>query len=259
MNHSNAETIKIGSGLRGIHFLIGIFLLAALLFLATWSRDQKRVQQFWSGIEFLKVKTIEVQCEWPLEANQVQNWLNSVKGTSIVLVDSKALSKSLEERSWVQSVAIKKGYPSQINISLSSKKPQALVIHKGQSWFVDQQGDLIDKATPQLLKGFELPFLSVESSSSAWEMSKVLKHYEKMKTENQNKFSVSQIVLGKFPYFKTYLSRPKIEVIWSVENWEDQLKNLIALIDNPPSQTGQLRRINLVFPKKAIVSSSISH
>jgi cell division septal protein FtsQ len=259
MNHSSSETIRVGSGIRGIHLILSFLVVLSFVFWGSWFRDKSKVHAFINRLDFLKIKTIEVQTEWPLEANQVQGWVNELVGKSILLLDSKELAKSLEVKAWVAGVAVKKNYPNQVHLSLTSKRPQAMVVHKGQPWFIDPVGGLIDKVTPKILKGFELPFLSVEGVANQWDIAEVLSQYEKMKSLAKNKLVISQIVLGKYPYFKTYLSRPKIEVIWSMENWEDQLKNLITLIDNPPSQVGQLRRINLVFPKKAIVSSSISN
>lgn len=259
MSYSSADTIKVGSGIRGFHLVLFFLGISLLVIFGGWVKDENKVRDFLSRLQFLKIQKIEIQSEWPLEAAQVQNWLSDVRGKNILLIDSKTLVKSLESRAWVATVAVKKNYPNQLNVSLTTKKPQALIIHKGQSWFIDPEGNLIDRVSASLLKGFELPFLSVDGLSVSWNISKVLKEYEKMKSLARNKLTVSQIVLGKYPYFKTYLSRPKIEVIWSLENWEEQLQNLITLIDNPPSQVGQLRRINLVFPKKAIVSSAISN
>jgi len=259
MNQSSAETIRVGSGIRGFHLVLMVGALIGGVLFWSWASDQTRVKKFLSGLEFLNVKTIEIDSEWPLDTNQVKSWIAPIQNENILLVDSKQVARALQTHPWVDSVSVKKSYPNRLYISLSAKKPHALVVQKGQPWFVDPSGELIERATPNLLKGLELPFLSVETSSTKWNVGEVLSEYEKMKKLAAGKISVSQIVLGKFPYFKTYLSHPKIEVWWSYENWKNQLTNLISLIDNPPSQLGQLRRINLVFPKKAIVSSAISH
>lgn len=259
MSYSQAETIKVGAGIRGIHLIVGLILFVVGIFFAKWASDTTRVRQFLSSFESFKIQVVDVKAEWPLEVQTVSSWLSGVKGQTLFLVDSKQLAAGIQSKPWVESVAIKKSYPNRLQVSLVTKKPQALIIHKGQPWFVDPQGILIERATPALLRGLELPFLSYEASQPKWQVGQVLHQYEKMKLASKNKFVVSQIVLGSYPYFKTFLSQPKIEVWWSLENWESQLQNLIALIDNPPSQIGQLRRINLVFPKKAIVSSSISH
>ncbi|MFM8269872.1 MAG: cell division protein FtsQ/DivIB [Pseudomonadota bacterium] len=259
MNYSSADTIKVGSGIRGVHLILALVAVISGSFFWSWASDQSRVKKFLSGLEFLKIRTIEVENEWPLDAHQVKSWISPLQNENLLLVDSKDIARSLQSHPWVDSVSVKKGYPNRLFINLSSKKPQALIVQKGQPWFIDPKGHLIERATPVLLKGLELPFLSVETSQTKWDVKEMLSEYEKMKKLSQGKFSVSQIVLGKFPYFKTYFSKPKIEVWWSYENWETQLKNLMALIDSPPSQIGQLRRINLVFPKKAIVSSTISH
>ncbi len=259
MNSSSAETIKIGSGLRGIHLVVFSLLVLMMFGGITWVRDGKRVKSFIESIDFLKIKTLEIKADWPLESSQIESWVGALKNQNILLLDAKEVAQSLQSRPWIETVAVKKGYPNRIQITLITKKPQALIVHKGQTWFVDPQGGLIERASPQLLRGLDLPFLSVDSSHSDWDVSRVLEQHQKIQTLAKGKLEVAQIVLGKFPYLKTYLSQPKIEVLWSFENWEDQFENLLKLINDPPGQIGQLRRINLVFPKKAIVSSSISH
>jgi cell division septal protein FtsQ len=259
MTNSQAETIRVGSGIRGIHLVAFIIALSSVLFTLFWASDQQRVRNFLSSFQVLKIDTVDIKSEWPLSISKVEEWVSHLKGENILLLDANKVVENLKTQPWVESVAINKGYPNRVQIILTTKKPEAIVFHKGQPWFVDPSGALIEKVSSQMMKGLDIPFLSFEASSPSWNVSEFLEQYEKIKSNPENKFTVSQIVLGKFPYFKTYLSQPKIEVVWSFENWESQVEHLNKLILNPPSQVGQLRRINLVFPKKAIVSSTISH
>lgn len=254
------EVIRIGSGIRGTYFVFGAILLAVVLSFPIFKKGFSSLAHSLQEIQFFKVSEIEVTTEWPLEVGRVRHWVMPLKGKNIFWIDSQEVARTLQGQPWVQEVAIKKSFPHSLMVSLTAKKPFALVMKQGQPWFIDPEGNLIEKVTAGLLKGIDLPFLSFEKeNSSRWDVAQVLKEYEKMKNLSQDKIKVSQIVLGNYPYFKTYLSQPQWEVWWSFENWEEQLKNLIALVVNPPSQIGQLKRINLVFPKKAIVSSRISH
>ena len=254
------EVIRIGSGLKGSYFVLGAIILVLSLSFPFFKKGFLGLSQSIQEIKFFKVSEIEVTTEWPLEVGRVRQWMTPLQGKNIFWIDSREVARTLQNQPWVQEVAIKKSFPHSLMITLTAKKPFALVMKQGQPWFIDPEGNLIEKVTSGLLKGIELPFLSFDKESSAqWDVAKVLKEYEKMKTLAQHKITVSQIVLGNYPYFKTYLSHPQWEVWWSFENWEDQLKNLLARVVNPRSQIGQLKRINLVFPKKAIVSSRISH
>lgn len=254
------EVIKVGSGLKAKHLFLGGLLVFCFFTVISWKAQFSVLGDRFQNVDFFKVSEIEVNTEWPLEVSQVRQWISPLKGKNIFWIDSQAAAQTLKERPWVQEVAIKKSFPRSLIISLTAKKPFALVMRQGQPWFIDPDGNLIEKVTTGLLKGIDLPFISFEKENpSQWNVAKVLREYEKMKELAQGKVAVSQIVLGNYPYFKTYLSEPRWEVWWSFENWEKQLKHLIALVNNPPSQIGQLKRINLVFPKKAIVSSRISH
>lgn len=254
------EVIRIGSGIKGTYFVMGAILLTVALSFPLFKKGLLSLAHSIQEIEFFKVSEIEVTTEWPLEVGRVRQWVMPLRGQNIFWIDSQEVARTLQGQPWVQEVAIKKSFPHSLMVTLTAKKPFALVMKQGQPWFIDPDGNLIEKVTTGLLKGVELPFLSFEQeNSSRWDVAQVLKEYEKMKNLSQDKIKVSQIVLGNYPYFKTYLSQPQWEVWWSFENWEEQLKNLIALVVNPPSQIGQLKRINLVFPKKAIVSSRISH
>ena len=95
----------------------------------------------------------------------------------------------------------------------------------------------------------------MDASATAWDIAKVLTTLEAIKARLGEKREISQVWLGTYPIFKIYLLRPKLEVVLSEDTWTTQMPSLMSLLDNPPSQIGQLQRINLVFPKKAIVSS----
>ena len=64
--------------------------------------------------------------------------------------------------------------------------------------------------------------------------------------------------LGRGAVFRLYLAPSRTEVIFSLETWESQLPRLVLLLANPPAQIPPPHRINLLFPRKALVSSPLS-
>ncbi|NDC24004.1 MAG: FtsQ-type POTRA domain-containing protein [Proteobacteria bacterium] len=139
MNQSKAETIQVSAGLRGIHlisFVLGLLIVGISLY---WASDRERVKNLITSLQFFKIETIDIKTEWPLESSKVESWVGSLKGENILLLDANQLIQTIKTHSWVETVAINKGYPNRIQIVLTTKKPQAIILNKGQSWFVDRQ------------------------------------------------------------------------------------------------------------------------
>ena len=208
-----------------------------------------------SKAKWLRVKSLDVHCEWPLTPAEVKSWLPPVEGVNIISVRATKLIEIISAKPWVKSVALRKEYPDRISLHIGSKIPRAISLLHQQPHFVDENGHIIEKASTRLLKNLDLPFISVDASATAWDIAKVLTTLEAIKARLGEKREISQVWLGTYPIFKIYLLRPKLEVVLSEDTWTTQMPSLMSLLDNPPSQIGQLQRINLVFPKKAIVSS----
>ena len=147
MTNSQAETIRVGSGIRGIHLVAFIIALSSVLFTLFWASDQQRVRNFLSSFQVLKIDTVDIKSEWPLSISKVEEWVSHLKGENILLLDANKVVENLKTQPWVESVAINKGYPNRVQIILTTKKPEAIVFHKGQPWFVDPSGALIEKVS----------------------------------------------------------------------------------------------------------------
>jgi len=229
-------------------------------------------------LEWLRVREIQVDAPWPLSPEMVKKWLPGLEGENILWVNGTAIVKQLRERSWVQEVTVKKDYPSRVRIEVIAKKAVAIELEKGSPFFVDEEGGRIEKATPLMMSAWDLPVISREREGSEWVERAIIRPplarkvlipspwqtmnaihvLNRLKNEVNPRYSVSQILLGSYPYFRVFFSRPRLEVLFSVETWESQLPILALLLHSPPRQIGQPQRINLVLPKKAVVSSLLS-
>lgn len=254
----DSQTVQVGDGLRLRHLVAFALAVIGILSFFLWVSDAERVEKFFARFSSFNVSQIEVQSDWPLAANQVKKWLQPLEGKSLILVSPDKVIADLQKRPWVDEVTLKKEYPSALRIRISSKRAVATSLIKGQLFFLDNVGNPIDNVTPEISRSLDLPLFANDSEGSDWDVADVLEEIKAMNEKSQGRFKVSQVVLGVYPQFKTYFANPEIEVIWNIENWTDQFENLQRLLSSPPSQIGQLQRINLVFPKKAIVSSSLS-
>ena len=230
------------------------------------------------NLEWLKVREIEIVAPWPLSPEMVKGWLADLEGQNILLVSGTDIARNLKSRNWVQEVTVKKDYPSRLRIEVQAKRAFALEIESGSSYFVDEKGNRIEKATPLMLSAWDLPVIAREREGSEWVERAIIRPplarkvlipspwrtvnaievLTRLHNEIDPRYAVSQILLGSFPYFRVFFSRPRLEVLFSVETWESQLPILALLLHSPPRQIGQPRRINLVLPKKAVVSSLLS-
>jgi cell division septal protein FtsQ len=241
--------------------LISVLMFFILFGSLFWLGESHPLEQYLSSVSWLKVEEVNIQAGWPLSPQTVKTWLPPLVGKNLLLIRPGVLMQLMQEKPWVENVSIKKEYPNRLAVVVETKRAQAITLIKGMPHFLGSGGEIIEKATPRLLNNLDLPYLSfqtqipesTEQGRRKWNVSEVLKANESLKKILGEKVTISQIVLGSYPQFRMFLSKPKMEVIFSFENWKTQVPILLTLLNNPPSQITQPQRINLVFPKKAIV------
>jgi hypothetical protein len=236
------------------------FLAFSALLGTSYVWDRLPIENWLGRLKFLEVKRVHIACGWPLTAAQVGKWLPPIEGRNIFLVQPHRLMALLEQRPWVSAVTIRKAYPDAVDIVIDTKIPRALMLQQSQIVYVDGDGQLIDKVTPAVSRELDLPLISYEKDQNkTWKIDQVISMANELPTHWKNLYKVSQVELEDYPYLKVYLSQPRVEILLSFENWTKVVNEVPSLIQNPPSPVRQVRRINLVFPKKAIVSSSLSN
>lgn len=223
-----------------------------------WGLENATLVPYLSRLGWLKLDEVKITAEWPVTAAQVRAWLPPLEGKSILLVKPRVLMDVLEAKPWVESVTIKKEYPNRLVIDVGTKRAQALYVHKSQAHFLDTRGRLIEKATPALLATLDLPVISVESLEK-WDLASQLHVLERLQRALEPTHRLSEMSLGAFPYFRIFLQPTRTEVLFNLDNYESQIPKLLLLLQRPPAGIGKPTKINLIFPKKTIVSSSISN
>jgi hypothetical protein len=227
-----------------------------------WTSQNLNIADGVSKITFLEVKSVKISCGWPLTVGQVRSWIPRLEGRNILLLQVNRLMDLLESRPWVNSVTIRKNYPDEMVIEIATKVPRALMPIQSQLFYVDDFGNPIDKISAVVSRDMDLPLIRIadigKQNNNLWKLQGVIQKVRELPLRWKNSYKVSEVVLEDYPFLKFYLTSPRVEVFLNYDRWEATVSEIPQLIQNPPTQIRQVRRINLVFPKKAIVSSSFS-
>ena len=245
--------------LRVVVWIAIVSTLLVGIFAALW--DCQKVTGFLGEFRWFHIKELRIESTWPVPVEKVRLWLPTLEGKSLLLVKAQKLVSMLEHKPWVRTVTIRKIYPDNLFIKVEPKQARAITVVKGRPFFVDAQGGLIEKVTPEMMSGFDLPVVTFHHGvdSEQWTMLRVIELIGLFQSKMDSKYKVSQIELYSYPYFSIFLSTPQVEVELSALNWEQQLPRLSLLLSNPPGQIGQIGKISLLFSKKAVVSSGLSN
>ncbi len=210
--------------------------------------------------DLFSVREIVIHTASPLSEERIRSWLPKLMGQNLWQVSGSSLVDDLERQSWVSSASIKKEFPDRLRIEVLPRVPKAFWSSRGEVWIVDEKGKKLERMSPTSAKDLDLPVVSTETESveQQWSPADAVLLTQDFQNAIDAKFRISELVLSDFPYFKIYLADYRLELLYSLDTWQDQISVTRDLLLRPPSQIGQPRRINLVFPKKAVVSPTLS-
>ena len=211
-----------------------------------------------SRLPWMRIETVEIRSEWPLTGETLRGYLPTLEGTSLLAVQPSEIIGRLLDKPWVNAVTLKKEYPNRLFLDVTTKRARAVVVPRGEPWFVDDDGKSIERARPALLRALDLPVIQPEPVAAKWDPARTMRVLEKLRRALEPEYRVSEVALEAPPYFRVYLTPVRAEIALSLDSFDAQLPRLRRLLDSPSFPKWQPHRINLVFPKKAIVSAILS-
>jgi len=218
-------------------------------------------RSWFPDLEWLKIQEVAVEVQPPLRELELRKTLPKLLGKNLLLVSPDDLIRRAQKNPWVASVAIKKEYPNRLTVIAQTKKAVALRQDGGRLIFIDDKGAEIDRWSAARLPDADLPILVFERGEVAreWNSAVVVEILLGLQKAMGEKYRISQLVPLDPPYFKVFLAKPSLELLFSRHTWEAQLPFFLDLVSRPPRRIGQAHKINLVFPKKAVVSLPLSN
>ncbi len=239
---------------KGRLFLLTFLVVGLGIGLSTYRR-------WLPDLAWLRIQEIQVSVEAPLTQAEVVNALPKLKGVNLLLLNADALMQTILQNPWARSASIKKEFPNRLVISVEAKQPFALRQDGSRLTFIDDTGAEIDRWSSNRVTDPDLPVIGFEKAGyvKQWNISALVKVLASLQKAVAPKYRLSQIVPSDPPYFKVFLANPPLEMLFSMHTWEGQVPFFVDLLSRPPRQIGQAHKINLVFPKKAVVSLPLSH
>jgi hypothetical protein len=207
-------------------------------------------------IEWLRVKEVVYEVEPPLTADELRKSLPKLEGQNTLTLRGDELMGKLLSNPWVKAASVKKELPNKIVITAQSKKPVATLRDFKRLVYLDEEGREIDRWSPARGVDVDLPVIAFEKNDlgTLWSPKVLVDIVVRLQKAIAPKHRLSEVVASSPPYFKVYLVTPPIEMLFSQLTWESQIPVFTDLLSRPPRQISQAHKINLVFPKKAVVS-----
>ena len=226
--------------------LAAIALLFFVLPVRTWIEK----------ISWLHVKEINIEADLPLSESEIRRSVLLPKNTSLIFLDAESLVLRLKALTWVDQAIVKKEFPNRLFIKTTPRQISAIWIQNGSPYYVDSRGTLIERIDRRPLPHLHFPIVTQENSlGEQWSRALILEAVHRIERSLEPDFLVSELNLDSYPYFRVFLSPIPIEVTFDFETWSTQLPYMVLLLRHPPLLASQPRKINLVFPKKTIVTT----
>ncbi len=207
-------------------------------------------------IPWFHVKEIVVETESPLTEAEIRSSIPLGLKTSLITIDAESLMLRLKSLVWVDQATVKKEFPNRLFVKTTPRAVSALWIQDGYPFYVDARGILIERMDKRPLSNLRLPIVTQEPGvSNQWSRAQVLEAVHRIQRSLEPDFLVSELNLERFPYFRIFLTPVPIEVAFDFTTWSTQLPYLVLLLRHPPLLAAQPKKINLVFPKKTIVTT----
>ena len=92
----------------------------------------------------LNIEEIKIENNSILEEEEIKKKLNFLYQTNLIFLKSSEIEKKLKKIDFVESFEIKKKYPKKIIIKIYEKKPIAILQHKKDKFYINENINLID-------------------------------------------------------------------------------------------------------------------
>ena len=119
-----------------------VALLIALIFLTTYSPGGLNVFSKKKNL-FFKIQNIEVINNYLIDENEIIEKLNQIYKKNILFVSRNDIERPLKSIVFLESIEVKKKYPSTIIITVYESKPVAILFKKNSKYLLDSSTNLI--------------------------------------------------------------------------------------------------------------------
>ena len=100
---------------------------------------------FYSGLQFFKIKKIEVKNIVVLDSIKIKNsFIEEFYDSNLLILDKKKIDKILRENELIEYIEFRKIYPSKLVVKIFEKKTIAIINYKQNKFFLTNNGEEIE-------------------------------------------------------------------------------------------------------------------
>ena len=100
---------------------------------------------FYSGLQFFKIKKIEVKNIVVLDSIKIKNlFIEEFYDSNLLILDKKKIDKILRENELIEYIEFRKIYPSKLVAKVFEKKTIAIINYKQNKFFLTNKGEEIE-------------------------------------------------------------------------------------------------------------------
>ena len=100
---------------------------------------------FYSGLQFFKIKKIEVKNIVVLDSIKIKNlFIEEFYDSNLLILDKKKIDKILRENELIDYIEFRKIYPSKLMVKVFEKKTIAIINYKQNKFFLTNKGEEIE-------------------------------------------------------------------------------------------------------------------
>ena len=100
---------------------------------------------FYSGLQFFKIKKIEIKNIVVLDSIKIKNlFIEEFYESNLLILDKKKIDKILRENELIDYIEFRKIYPSKLMVKVFEKKTIAIINYKQNKFFLTNKGEEIE-------------------------------------------------------------------------------------------------------------------
>lgn len=246
--------LQIRRMLRKAARLCAAFVLVTL----AWT-VYTEVSELVAGIKLFSVERIEVSRLKRVSRDEIITLAGVKPGDPMLRMDLRHMAGQIEKNPWVDTLRIRRHFPSTLTIELTEREPVA-VVNLGYLFYLDAKGDIFkpltegDRLDFPILTGITEEDLSKDPAGTKTMIRTALGIMDLLRKGTAFRLEdVSEIHLDKGYGYTLFTAAGGIPVKLGNGDFKDKLARLSRIYGDLASQTAALEYIDLNYSDKIVV------
>lgn len=199
-----------------------------------------------TSLSFFDIKEITIESPANISKEKILKYSGLSEGMGIYSFNSKDIKKKIKKDQWVKSVKISRKLPSKLNIIVNSKDVIALVKIKGNLYYLDDEGKVVDK----LIMGYrdDLPIINANKEDYI----KIIDYFKKLAVFGD----ISELTLEN-NLLTIYPSRTAMRIKLNTDSLQENIELVQEVLEDIENRIETATMIDATLPGNKIIVRGI--